>query len=30
LLFNESADALRLLCVVLIVAGILGLKLVTA
>jgi quaternary ammonium compound-resistance protein SugE len=29
LLFNESADALRLLCVVLIVAGILGLKLVT-
>jgi quaternary ammonium compound-resistance protein SugE len=29
LLFNESADALRLLCVALIVAGILGLKLVT-
>jgi quaternary ammonium compound-resistance protein SugE len=30
LLFGESADALRLLCVALIVAGILGLKLVTA
>ena len=30
LLFGESADVLRLVCVALIVAGILGLKLVTA
>jgi quaternary ammonium compound-resistance protein SugE len=29
LLFGESADVLRILCIVLIVAGILGLKLVT-
>lgn len=29
ILFGESADVLRILCIVLIVAGILGLKLVT-
>jgi quaternary ammonium compound-resistance protein SugE len=29
-LFNESRDALRIACILLIVAGIVGLKLVTA